>query len=111
MSDTASLNPDADRSGPLIRELLQVSSSHHQPKFTCDVHAIVPDDKAEIRNIIVSWVMHRDVDWIVTTGGTGFGVRDCTPEVRQYDSCVGYAPMSDVLSRLLHLSWTARLPD
>ncbi len=82
MSDTASLNPGADQSGPLVRELLEASSNPHQPKYSCEVHAIVPDDVVYIRETIASWARHGDVDWIITTGGTGFGVRDCTPEVR-----------------------------
>ncbi|TRM67807.1 MoeA, N-terminal and linker domain-containing protein [Schizophyllum amplum] len=28
----------------------------------------------------MAWVSRGDVDWIITTGGTGFGVRDTTPE-------------------------------
>ncbi|KAF8635012.1 hypothetical protein AX15_000594 [Amanita polypyramis BW_CC] len=81
VSDTASLDPTADRSGPTIKELLQEASSRpQQPTYTCDVHAIVPDDVSRIRETISSWAKRRDLDWIVTTGGTGFGLRDRTPE-------------------------------
>ena len=43
---------------------------------------MTPDDELRIRHTIQTWADQGDVDWIVTTGGTGFGVRDRTPEVR-----------------------------
>lgn len=50
---------------------------------------IVPDDEVIIRAVVRTWADRGDVDWIVTTGGTGFGVRDRTPEVRTCSSLVG----------------------
>lgn len=41
---------------------------------------IVPDDETRIRSVVLAWCDQGDIDWIVTTGGTGFGVRDRTPE-------------------------------
>ena len=43
---------------------------------------IVPDNVEIIRQTVRAWAARPDVDWIITTGGTGFGVRDVTPEVR-----------------------------
>lgn len=42
---------------------------------------VVPDEIAAIRAAIIAWKDScADVDVIFTTGGTGFGVRDVTPE-------------------------------
>lgn len=42
---------------------------------------IVPDDEDSIRETIRAWIQQESVDWIITSGGTGFGIRDRTPEV------------------------------
>ncbi|KAJ7098600.1 MoaB/Mog domain-containing protein [Mycena belliarum] len=75
VSDTASSNATADKSGPAIREILASSDS-----FVCNNHSIVADDVSVIRAAVTSWCERRDVDWVITSGGTGFGVRDLTPE-------------------------------
>ncbi|KAH9943178.1 molybdenum cofactor biosynthesis protein [Epithele typhae] len=59
VSDTAALDPAADRSGPAIQALVT------QHGYICT-------------HLTLS--LTGDVDWIVTTGGTGFGLRDRTPE-------------------------------
>ncbi|KAF7318396.1 Molybdopterin molybdenumtransferase [Mycena chlorophos] len=75
VSDTASANATADKSGPAIREILQSKNG-----FVCDVHRIVPDDVHAIQAAVTEWCSSGEVDWVITTGGTGFGVKDCTPE-------------------------------
>ena len=42
----------------------------------------MPDDENEIRLCVREWAEQEVANWIITTGGTGFGVRDRTPEVR-----------------------------
>lgn len=86
VSDTASRDASLDRSGPLIRELLeQGSDAGAKPSsgttFVVVKSAIVADEKHEIIRIVKEWSFDDRVDWIITTGGTGFGTRDCTPEV------------------------------
>jgi molybdenum cofactor synthesis domain-containing protein len=44
------------------------------------IRHLVPDDRATITRTLLSWADGGDVDAIVTTGGTGFGPRDVTPE-------------------------------
>ncbi|KAI0268164.1 molybdenum cofactor biosynthesis protein [Gloeopeniophorella convolvens] len=73
ISDTAFRDKSADISGPTIRDILL--EQQYQVKF----EQIVPDEEAAIRNIVRKW-SSDDADWIITTGGTGFGVRDRTPE-------------------------------
>jgi molybdenum cofactor synthesis domain-containing protein len=41
---------------------------------------IVPDERDEIRQVLLEWCDAGAVDLILTTGGTGFGLRDITPE-------------------------------
>jgi gephyrin len=51
-------------------------------RFNVKESQIVPDDKSAIQKAVKDWsALGAGVDWIVTTGGTGFGVRDRTPEV------------------------------
>jgi molybdopterin adenylyltransferase len=42
--------------------------------------AIVPDDTVEIVRQLLSWCDGGDADLVLTTGGTGLGPRDVTPE-------------------------------
>ncbi len=42
--------------------------------------AIVRDDVDQIRTMVQEWVDDRQIDVIITTGGTGFSPRDITPE-------------------------------
>ena len=41
---------------------------------------IVKDEKEEIKKIILEWLKNKDLDVIITTGGTGLTGRDITPE-------------------------------
>jgi molybdenum cofactor synthesis domain-containing protein len=41
---------------------------------------IVADEKSEIGQILKEWADSGECDLILTTGGTGFGRRDITPE-------------------------------
>ena len=103
VSDTASKDATADKSGPTIRDI--VVQYGHQ----CVQNTIVPDDEEAIRKIVKQWAEQDTIDWIVTTGGTGFGVRDRTPEVSRLecmreglyaDRCSGnYAASRETSSR------------
>lgn len=42
--------------------------------------AVVPDESIEITLRLLEWADGGEVDVIVTTGGTGFGPRDVTPQ-------------------------------
>ncbi|TFK43891.1 hypothetical protein BDQ12DRAFT_675753 [Crucibulum laeve] len=77
VSDTASQDAAADRSGPTIKEILNMN-----PAFSCEdtnCH-IVPDDTTAIKKVVEGWCLLHKVDLVITTGGTGFGQRDVTPE-------------------------------
>jgi molybdopterin adenylyltransferase len=68
-----SRNTDDDLSGDLLQELLD--------SFGAEVveRLIVTDDLEHLRNTLYS-LTERDINLILTTGGTGFGPRDNTPE-------------------------------
>lgn len=77
VSDTASKDSSADQSGPLIKRQLK-----YAPQGLCKVveQAVVPDDPKVIQKTVREWIDERGVRLVVTTGGTGLGTRDCTPE-------------------------------
>ena len=72
ISDGVSRGHRDDGSGAALVELLE---SHG---FSVTVRKVVPDDAAEIGSAIVD--MAARVSLVVTTGGTGLGPRDVTPE-------------------------------
>lgn len=76
LSDAASRQPAGreDRSGPAVRELLE---SRGWRVTACEV---LPDDARKIRHRLEEWTDRDDVDAVFTTGGTGLGPRDVTPE-------------------------------
>ena len=77
VSDTASADNLVDESGPAAADFLKAHG--YRVRYT----EIVPDDAQLIRQSITAWVNDpsHPIDLVVTTGGTGFGVRDVTPEV------------------------------
>ena len=73
LSDQGSRGLREDTSGPAIRERLS------ELGIVVAQHAIQSDDPAGIESRLREWVADG-VGVIVTTGGTGFGPRDHTPE-------------------------------
>lgn len=63
-----------DLSGPAVVETLRSLNSN----ISRIESAIVPDDKTLIQDQLQSWANTLDI--VLTTGGTGFGRRDVTPE-------------------------------
>jgi len=43
-------------------------------------YAIVPDEEEQIKNKLIEFTDNKGLDLILTTGGTGFSLRDVTPE-------------------------------
>lgn len=73
VSDTR--DEDTDKSGKLIRELLQ-ENGHETVAYE-----IVKDERNVIREAIVSGCERNDVDAVLVNGGTGIARRDVTYEV------------------------------
>jgi len=69
-----SRKPENDVSGSRLVELLR--------KADADIveTVVVSDDINEIRVALANFVSRDDINLVITTGGTGFGPRDNTPE-------------------------------
>ena len=78
ISDRAARGEAEDQSGPAIAQIVQ-----EQLPATVVQGQIVPDERAQIEAALIVWADSRQVDLILTTGGTGFAVRDVTPEATQ----------------------------
>jgi molybdenum cofactor synthesis domain-containing protein len=78
LSDRASAGEYADKSGPQIRVLAEkfFSEIKRQTNFT---NHLIPDDPEELTRLIQS-AISQQVDVVFTTGGTGIGPHDITPE-------------------------------
>jgi len=63
-----------DKSGQVIRDSLAALDSR------VSKYEIVPDEADVIARKLAQWADEDDVDVILTTGGTGLGPRDVTPE-------------------------------
>jgi molybdopterin adenylyltransferase len=50
------------------------------PDAVVALTGIVPDDQQVVSSVLVEWSDRRQLDLILTTGGTGFAPRDVTPE-------------------------------
>jgi len=74
ISDRSSIGERADASGPALVEA--VTDLGWKVVNT----TVLPDDLAQISSMLVEWADRGDMDVILTTGGTGFGGRDVTPE-------------------------------
>jgi molybdenum cofactor synthesis domain-containing protein len=78
LSDRASRGEYEDRSGPVIVDHLTRHFTDAERKF--DIRReVIPDDEKQLSDLIKNAV--ADHDFIFTTGGTGIGPRDITPEV------------------------------
>jgi molybdopterin adenylyltransferase len=74
VSDKASRGERDDRGGPTIREMAEAAGARVVG------YEVVPDDQAQISAALSQLVDERDVDVVLTTGGTGLAPRDVTPQ-------------------------------
>ena len=63
-----------DKSGSILKE--KISKANHN---LID-RKICKDNKDDIKFILKEWLNYKDIDVIITTGGTGLTGRDITPE-------------------------------
>lgn len=78
-SDKASRGERIDTSGPAIEKELAALKKERLAVKTLD-YKIVPDDREKIASVLKEWCDKVKPDIVFTTGGTGFGPRDWTPE-------------------------------
>ncbi|XP_015224781.1 gephyrin b isoform X2 [Cyprinodon tularosa] len=77
VSDSCYRNLAEDRSGINLKDLV------HDPSLLggmISAYKIVPDEIDEIKETLVDWCDEKELNLILTTGGTGFAPRDVTPE-------------------------------
>ncbi|XP_034018648.1 gephyrin b isoform X9 [Thalassophryne amazonica] len=77
VSDSCFQNLAEDRSGVNLKDLV------HDPSLLGGMIAaykIVPDEIDDIKETLVDWCDEKELNLILTTGGTGFAPRDVTPE-------------------------------
>lgn len=74
ISDSGAQGKREDVSGKTIAEMLTSRG------FNVLHYLIVPDEKSQIQGTLKEWCDEGNVDLVLTTGGTGLGPRDVTPE-------------------------------
>ena len=74
VSTSGSQGQREDTSGQAIKEVLA------EPDYRVVRYEVVKDDAAIISSRLAEWADSGEVDLIVTTGGTGMGRYDVTPE-------------------------------
>lgn len=121
LSDKGYANEREDRSGPLIQEILEEQGYEIIEKL------LLSDDRKPLEKHLCRLADQRQVNLILTTGGTGFAERDVTPEatlavcdrmamgiadaIRQYSLTItGRAMLSRAVSGIRKKSLIVNLP-
>jgi len=63
-----------DKSGGILVKKIEEANHNLADRKICK------DNKEDIKSIINKWLKEKDIDVIITTGGTGLTGRDITPE-------------------------------
>ena len=74
ISDKGARGEREDTSGAAIREMLS------SLEVAVERYEVVADERASITQRLITWADEAGLDLIVTSGGTGLGPRDVTPE-------------------------------
>ena len=74
LSDKCAKGEREDKCGPLMERMLKEQG--YNPVETL----IIPDEQRQIEEELIRFSDGRQVDLILTSGGTGFSLRDVTPE-------------------------------
>ncbi|MDO4961268.1 MAG: molybdopterin-binding protein [Eubacteriales bacterium] len=74
LSDKGAAGEREDKSGPIIDEMLEAAG------YVVVEKLLLSDDEAGLRGELMRLSDQRQVDLILTTGGTGFSQRDSAPE-------------------------------
>ncbi|THF74739.1 MogA/MoaB family molybdenum cofactor biosynthesis protein [Cohnella fermenti] len=74
-SDKGARGEREDTSAQVIRELVEEELEGEIVEYR-----VVPDEKDEIQAALIEMIDYFQADLVLTTGGTGLGLRDVTPE-------------------------------
>jgi len=74
VSDRASRGEQSDLCGPAM------VAWAHQAGLTVATVSVIPDEQKQIQETLKTWADELHLDLILTSGGTGLGPRDVTPE-------------------------------
>ena len=74
ISDSCSTSKREDVSGKVLCDLIAGEA------FEVSDYKIVPDEPKDIKNELIRLADEAKIDIVLTTGGTGLGPRDVTPE-------------------------------
>ncbi len=74
VSDMGARGEREDTSGAAIRELVATIGG------SVERYEVIPDEIPVISDRLRSWADEAGLDLVLTTGGTGFGPRDVTPQ-------------------------------
>ncbi len=78
VSDTASQDPSTDKAGDVLSDAFM---SEGGDQWAVEDKRIIPDDTLAIQREVTRWCDgEKPVNLLVTTGGTGFAIKDNTPE-------------------------------
>ncbi len=81
ISDTAAQDPKTDTSGDLLRDVFRTHGGDAWDLTKLRIQ-IVPDNVVDIQQTVLQWTDGEEPrNLIITSGGTGFAVKDQTPEV------------------------------
>jgi len=79
LSDRASQGEYEDRSGPRIREIIEEHFKNLNSLINIQ-YSLIPDDPGQLKDLLHK-SRDENTDLIFTTGGTGIGPKDFTPDV------------------------------
>lgn len=85
LSDKGAAGEREDKSGPLIGTMLTEAG------YNVVESVLIPDEPAMLKAQLIRLADQRQVNVIITTGGTGFAPRDRTPEATE-EACDRMAP-------------------
>jgi molybdenum cofactor synthesis domain-containing protein len=105
LSDKGARGEREDTSGPMLQQLLT------EQGFKVTAYQIIPDQQLLIEAILTNWVDEKEIDLIITTGGTGVSPSDRTPEAtRQIIDLeipgIGEAMRQASLAKTPHAIWS-----
>ena len=101
VSDRSARGERPDTAGPMAASLLEKAG------YQVTETAVVPDERAEIEDVLKALADEKNIALVVTTGGTGFSPRDVTPEATEA-VCQRMAPGIPEAMRAASLAITPR---